>query len=184
MSPLTVTTASLRREGGRWQVDRQDVRVQACEVALGEGESLRLIQIPEREFGMGSPADEIDRYSDEGPSTGWTITGEDLGGCSHLPNKKARAWPELSLLRRNQPKPIWERMPWPVSSSVARPITKPSMARRPFQVSAKATKPKRGEESVMNVSGCEATVTQCEANGDRGPLGSMENAMSPETSAF
>jgi hypothetical protein len=53
-----VTTASLRREGGRWQVDRQEVRVQAGEIDLGEGETLRLIQIPEGEFEMGSPADQ------------------------------------------------------------------------------------------------------------------------------
>ena len=67
LSPLTVTTARLRREGERWQVERQEVQVQACELELGEGESLRLIQIPAGEFLMGSPATETGRYDDEGP---------------------------------------------------------------------------------------------------------------------
>jgi len=67
LSPLKVTTASLRREGGRWQVDRQEVRVDACDVDLGEGESLRLIKIPAGDFLMGSPASETQLLDDEGP---------------------------------------------------------------------------------------------------------------------
>jgi hypothetical protein len=67
LRPLTVPTASLRREGGRWQVDRQEVRVDAGDVDLGEGESLRLIQIPAGDFLMGSPANEPKRLADEGP---------------------------------------------------------------------------------------------------------------------
>jgi hypothetical protein len=67
LRPLTVPTASLRCEGGRWQVDRQEVRVQTCDVDLGEGESLRLIQIPAGDFPMGSPANEPERFADEGP---------------------------------------------------------------------------------------------------------------------
>jgi hypothetical protein len=67
LSPLTVPTASLRREGGRWLVDRQEVRVGACDVDLGDGESLRLIQIPAGDFLMGSPANEPERSDDEGP---------------------------------------------------------------------------------------------------------------------
>jgi hypothetical protein len=42
----------------RWTFDHQDVRVDACDVDLGEGESLRLIQIPTGDFLMGSPATE------------------------------------------------------------------------------------------------------------------------------
>lgn len=67
LSSLTVPSAQLRHDGEQWQVERQEVRVQACEVELGQGESLRLIQIPAGEFVMGSPADEIDRVSNEGP---------------------------------------------------------------------------------------------------------------------
>ncbi len=68
LRPLTVTTASWRRPYcGWWQVDRQEVRVDACDVDLGEGESLRLIQIPAGDFLMGSYADEPERLADEGP---------------------------------------------------------------------------------------------------------------------
>ncbi len=74
-----MTIARLRREGEHWHVDHQEVRVQACEVALGEGESLRLIQIPAGEFGMGSPADEIGRASDEGPQHRVLLGGFLLG---------------------------------------------------------------------------------------------------------
>jgi formylglycine-generating enzyme required for sulfatase activity len=99
LRPLTVPTASLRREGGRWQVDRQEVRVDACDVDLGEGESLRLIQIPAGEFWMGSPADEIDRDSDEGPLHRARLAGFLLG---QTPVTQAQwslvaRWPKVKL---------------------------------------------------------------------------------------
>jgi formylglycine-generating enzyme required for sulfatase activity len=43
------------------------VRVDACDVDLGEGESLRLIQIPAGDFLMGSPANEPRQENSEGP---------------------------------------------------------------------------------------------------------------------
>ena len=99
MSPLTVTTARLRRNGEQWQVYRQEVRVQACEVALGEGESLRLVQIPAGEFEMGSPAHEIDRSPDEGPQHTVRLGGFLLG---QTPVTQAQwavvaRWPKLEL---------------------------------------------------------------------------------------
>ena len=99
LSPLTVTTASLPREGARWQVDRQEVRVDAGDVDLGEGESLRLIQIPAGEFGMGSAADEIDRDSDEGPLHRVRLAGFLLG---QTPVTQAQwslvaRWPKVKL---------------------------------------------------------------------------------------
>jgi formylglycine-generating enzyme required for sulfatase activity len=94
-----VTTASLRREGGRWQVDRQEVRVDAGDVDLGEGESLRLIQIPAGEFWMGSPATEPERYDDEGPQHKVRLGGFLLG---QTPVTQAQwgmvaRWPKLEL---------------------------------------------------------------------------------------
>jgi formylglycine-generating enzyme required for sulfatase activity len=74
-----VPTASLRREGGRWQVDRQEVRVQVCDVDLGEGESLRLIQIPAGDFLRGSPANEPERSAAEGPQHRVRLGGFLLG---------------------------------------------------------------------------------------------------------
>ena len=67
LRPITVTTARLRGEAGRWQVERQEALVQACAVELGEGERLRLIQIPAGEFLMGSSANEPMRRENEGP---------------------------------------------------------------------------------------------------------------------
>ncbi len=49
--------------------------------------------------------------------------------------------PNINLLFRHHPIPIWLRIPCPVSSSVPRPIMNPIMAKRPFQVSAKEEKP-------------------------------------------
>jgi formylglycine-generating enzyme required for sulfatase activity len=94
-----VNTASLRREGGRWQVDHQEVRVQACDVDLGEGESLRLIQIPAGDFLMGSPANEPERLAAEGPQHRVRLGGFLLG---QTPVTQAQwgvvaRWPKLEL---------------------------------------------------------------------------------------
>ena len=48
-------------------MDRQEVRVDACDVDLGEEEGLRLIQIPAGDFLMGSPANEPERLAYQGP---------------------------------------------------------------------------------------------------------------------
>ena len=53
--------------------------MQACEVPLGDGKSLRLIQIPEGEFTMGSPATELGRSNDEGPQHKVRLGGFLLG---------------------------------------------------------------------------------------------------------
>ena len=99
LSPLKVTTASLRHEGGRWQVDHQEVRVDACDVDLGEGESLRLIQIPAGDFLMGSLASEPQRSANEGPQHRVWLGGFLLG---QAPVTQAQwgvvaRWPEVKL---------------------------------------------------------------------------------------
>ena len=99
LSPLTVTTARLRREADRWQVDRQEVRVKACEVALGEGKSLRMIHIPAGDFLMGSPADEIDHASEEGPQHRAQLGGFLFGQTPVTQEQWAvvAAWPKQEL---------------------------------------------------------------------------------------
>ena len=103
LSPLTVPSARLRREGNlwskRWQVKPQEVRVQACEVPLGDGESLRLIQIPEGEFTMGSPPTELVRYYNEAPQHRVRLGGFKLG---QTPVTQAQwavvaRWPRVEL---------------------------------------------------------------------------------------
>jgi formylglycine-generating enzyme required for sulfatase activity len=99
LSPLTVPTARLRRQGARWQVEPQEVRVQACEVPLGDGESLRLIQIPEGEFTMGSPPTELKRSNNEGPQHSVRLGGFKLG---QTPVTQAQwavvaRWPRVEL---------------------------------------------------------------------------------------
>jgi formylglycine-generating enzyme required for sulfatase activity len=99
LRPLTVTTASLRREGERWQVERQEARVEAGDVELGEGQSLRLIRIPAGEFPMGSPATEPGRAADEGPQHRVRLGGFLIG---QTPVTQAQwavvaRWPKLGL---------------------------------------------------------------------------------------
>jgi formylglycine-generating enzyme required for sulfatase activity len=115
-----VPSARLRRQGAQWQVERQEVRVQACEVPLGEGESLRLIQIPEGEFTMGSPATELDRLDDEGPQHRVRLGGFKLG---QTPVTQAQwavvaRWPRVELDLKPDPsrfkgglRPV-ERVSW------------------------------------------------------------------------
>jgi formylglycine-generating enzyme required for sulfatase activity len=125
LRPLTVTTAArLRVEGNlwskRWTFDRQEVQVQACDVDLGEGESLRLIQIPAGDYLMGSPANEPERSAVEGPQHRVRLGGFLLG---QTPVTQAQwgvvaCWPKLELDLKPDPsrfngarRPV-ERVSW------------------------------------------------------------------------
>jgi formylglycine-generating enzyme required for sulfatase activity len=97
------TAARLRVKGNtwskRWTFDNQEVRVDACEVDLGEGQSLRLIQIPAGDFLMGSPANEPERSDDEGPQHRVWLGGFLLG---QTPVTQAQwgvvaRWPKVKL---------------------------------------------------------------------------------------
>ena len=120
LRPLTVTTARLRREGERWLVERQEARVEACDVDLGEGESLRLIQIPVGEFPMGSPANEPKRYVDEGPQHRVRLGGFLLGQTpvTQVQWGMVARWPKVKLDLKPDPsgfngarRPV-ERVSW------------------------------------------------------------------------
>ncbi len=131
LSQLTVPSARLRREGAQWQVERQEVRVQACEVPLGEGESLRLIQIPEGEFTMGSPATELRRLDHEGPQHTVRLAGFLLG---QTPVTQAQwavvaRWPRVELDLKPDPSPFTgglrpvERVSWKQSIEFCRRLS-------------------------------------------------------------
>jgi formylglycine-generating enzyme required for sulfatase activity len=81
------------------------VRVDACDVDLGEGESLRLIQIPAGDFLMGSPANEPERLAAEGPQHRVRLGGFLLG---QTPVTQAQwgvvaRWPEVKLDLEHDP---------------------------------------------------------------------------------
>jgi formylglycine-generating enzyme required for sulfatase activity len=157
LSPLTVPTASLRREGGRWLLDRQEVRVGACDVDLGDGESLRLIQIPAGDFLMGSPANEPERFADEGPQHRVRLGGFLLG---QTPVTQAQwgvvaRWPKLELDLQPNPsrfkgarRPV-EKVSWEQAMEFCRrlsqrtglPFTLPSEAQWEYACRAGSTTP-------------------------------------------
>jgi formylglycine-generating enzyme required for sulfatase activity len=75
------------------------VNVQACDLELGEGESLRLIQIPAGDFLMGSPASDPQRFDDEGPQHRVRLTSFLLGQTPVTQSQwqQVAGWPKLKL---------------------------------------------------------------------------------------
>jgi formylglycine-generating enzyme required for sulfatase activity len=179
LNPLTVTTASLRREGGRWQVDRQEVRVQAGEVDLGEGESLRLIQIPAGDFLMGSPANEPERFAHQGPQHTVRLGGFLLG---QMPVTQAQwavvaRWPsveqdlKLNPSRFNGPQRPVEKVSWEQAMEFCRrlsqrtglPLTLPSEAQWEYACRAGATTPFAfGATLTSELANYDATISYAE----------------------
>jgi formylglycine-generating enzyme required for sulfatase activity len=65
--PLQVSHGSLERRNGGWQVRRRLIQLQTYGETLADGVILRLLPIPAGRFLMGSPPEEPERSSDEGP---------------------------------------------------------------------------------------------------------------------
>jgi formylglycine-generating enzyme required for sulfatase activity len=72
-------TARLRRQGEGWRLDRRSLRLERALLPLGEGICLPLLWIPGGEFVMGSPDNEPERSSDEGPQHRVRLAGYWLG---------------------------------------------------------------------------------------------------------
>ncbi len=64
---ITTTHGWLEREGNSWQVKKDVVEVQGYREELAPGVALTMLRIPAGSFLMGSPANEPERASDEGP---------------------------------------------------------------------------------------------------------------------
>ncbi len=71
LSPLTMTAVKVNDRGE--QVDEYDVQVQVYDEDLGDGVSLRMVEIPGGSYTQGSPSDEPRRDSDEGPQRMVTV---------------------------------------------------------------------------------------------------------------
>jgi formylglycine-generating enzyme required for sulfatase activity len=189
-----VTTAILRREDGRWQVDHQEVRVDACDVDLGEGESLRLIQIPAGDFLMGSSANEPERFDDEGPQHRVWLGGFLLG---QTPVTQAQwgvvaRWPKVRLDLTPDPSGFkgarWpvERVSWEQAMEFCRrlsqrtdlPFTLPSEAQWEYACRAGTTTPFAFGDTI--------TPDLANYNGDftyaNGPKGKDRSATTPVAS--
>jgi formylglycine-generating enzyme required for sulfatase activity len=191
LRPLTVPTASLRREGGRWQVDRQEVRVQTCDVDLGEGESLRLIQIPAGDFLMGSPANP-ERSAAEGPQHRVWLDGFLLG---QTPVTQAQwgvvaRWPRLDLKPdpsgfKGARRPV-ERVSWDQAMEFGRrlsqrtgfPFTLPSEAQWEYACRAGSTTPFAfGDTITPELANYDGRFTYAD-----GPTGNYREATTPVAS--
>ena len=67
LQPITTTHGWLVKEGDRWQVKTKPVEVQGYREELAPGVAITMLRIPAGSFLMGSPANEQERASDEGP---------------------------------------------------------------------------------------------------------------------
>ena len=76
LQSLPVSTAVVVQEarqglrgllGPKWRIDKRTLQVQGYRERLADGVELSMVQIPAGSFLMGSPADELGHYGDEGP---------------------------------------------------------------------------------------------------------------------
>ena len=101
-------------------INRHQAEAQFFVEALGRQVGMEMILIPAGEFMMGSPADELDRYDDEGPQHSVTVPSFFLGKypvtqaqwqvVAALPEVKRALEPEPSHFKGDQ-RPV-ERVSW------------------------------------------------------------------------
>jgi len=93
------TRGWLVREGNQWQKKTEPITVSGYAEELAEGILLKMIQIPAGEFQMGSPADEQERYQDEGPQHLVRLRSFFLGQTpvTQAQWKVVAGWPKLDV---------------------------------------------------------------------------------------
>jgi formylglycine-generating enzyme required for sulfatase activity len=64
---IPATRGWLVQEGKEWRKQEEPITVRGYQEKLAEGVAITMIEIPAGEFLMGSPENEPERYSDEGP---------------------------------------------------------------------------------------------------------------------
>jgi formylglycine-generating enzyme required for sulfatase activity len=69
LSVETALVVRARADSGEvaWRIDKHPLQVQGYRELLADGVELTMVQIPAGSFLMGSPAEELGRYGDEGP---------------------------------------------------------------------------------------------------------------------
>jgi formylglycine-generating enzyme required for sulfatase activity len=69
LSVETALVVKARADSGElaWRIDKRPLQVQGHQERLADGVELTMVQIPAGSFLMGSPADELGHYGDEGP---------------------------------------------------------------------------------------------------------------------
>ena len=82
-----------------WQLKKEALSVSGFEEVLAEGIALKLVQIPAGELQMGSPADEKERFEDEGPQHLVRLQSFFLGQTpvTQAQWKVVAGWPKLDV---------------------------------------------------------------------------------------
>ncbi len=102
---IPTTAGWVVREGNEWQKKEKPIRVSGYHEKLAENIAITMIQIPAGEFQMGSPEQEADRQSDEGPQHQVKLRSFFMG---QTPVTQAQwqvvaGWPTQQLELKDQP---------------------------------------------------------------------------------
>jgi formylglycine-generating enzyme required for sulfatase activity len=118
--PFTFDVATLHRQGGGWQVRKQQQQAQRYIERLGNSVFLTLVALPGGSFVMGSPEDEQGRYDREGPQYDvqvpaflmgrYPVTQEQWRAVAAMPMQSRELNPDPSRFQGDN-RPV-ERVSW------------------------------------------------------------------------